>query len=44
MYSKGPVYNQAVHVINIDIPDNHEEATLGAFIICDMMAVVWKFN
>ncbi|KXJ15545.1 RNA polymerase II subunit A C-terminal domain phosphatase SSU72 [Exaiptasia diaphana] len=25
-----------VHVINIDIQDNHEEATLGAFLICDL--------
>ncbi|XP_013416039.1 RNA polymerase II subunit A C-terminal domain phosphatase SSU72 [Lingula anatina] len=27
---------QSVHVINIDIQDNHEEATLGAFMICDL--------
>ncbi|XP_052820736.1 RNA polymerase II subunit A C-terminal domain phosphatase SSU72-like [Mya arenaria] len=26
-----------VHVINIDIQDNHEEATLGAFIIKDLV-------
>lgn len=32
-----------VHVINIDIPDNQEEATIGAFLICDMVAMV-KFN
>ncbi|KAI8500388.1 PREDICTED: RNA polymerase II subunit A C-terminal domain phosphatase SSU72-like [Branchiostoma belcheri] len=25
-----------VHVINIDIQDNHEEATIGAFLICDL--------
>ena len=25
-----------VHIINIDIPDNHEEATLGAFQICEL--------
>ena len=25
-----------VHVINIDITDNAEEATLGAFQICDL--------
>ena len=29
-----------VHVINIDIQDNHEEATIGAFMICDLVALV----
>ncbi len=29
-----------VHVINIDIQDNHEEATIGAFMICDMCTLV----
>jgi len=28
------------HVINIDIQDNHEEATIGAFMICDLCAMV----
>jgi len=28
------------HVINIDIQDNHEEATIGAFMICDLCALV----
>ncbi|KAK9392049.1 ssu72 [Crotalus adamanteus] len=27
---------QPVHVINVDIQDNHEEATLGAFLICEL--------
>lgn len=27
---------QLVHVINVDIADNEEEATLGAFVICDL--------
>ncbi|XP_056293103.1 RNA polymerase II subunit A C-terminal domain phosphatase SSU72 isoform X2 [Pseudoliparis swirei] len=27
---------QSVHVINVDIQDNHEEATLGAFLICEL--------
>ncbi|XP_060038991.1 RNA polymerase II subunit A C-terminal domain phosphatase SSU72-like [Erinaceus europaeus] len=27
---------QPVHVINVDIPDNLEEATLGAFLICKL--------
>lgn len=25
-----------MHVINIDIQDNHEEATIGAFLICEI--------
>ena len=28
------------HVINIDIQDNHEEATIGAFMICDLVTMV----
>lgn len=40
MESKEPVYNQPVHVINMDIQDNHEEATLGAFLIHDMISMV----
>ena len=29
-----------VHVINIDIQDNHEEATLGAFVVCELAKLV----
>lgn len=25
-----------VHIINIDVQDNHDEATVGAFQICDL--------
>lgn len=25
-----------VHIINLDIQDNHEEATLGAFVVCEL--------
>ncbi|XP_014666879.1 PREDICTED: RNA polymerase II subunit A C-terminal domain phosphatase SSU72-like [Priapulus caudatus] len=28
--------NQPVHIVNIDIQDNHEEATIGAFLICEL--------
>ncbi|XP_076329945.1 RNA polymerase II subunit A C-terminal domain phosphatase SSU72-like [Tachypleus tridentatus] len=31
-----PIENSPVHIINIDIQDNHEEATIGAFLICEM--------
>ncbi|XP_044743043.1 RNA polymerase II subunit A C-terminal domain phosphatase SSU72 [Chrysoperla carnea] len=34
--------NASVHVINIDIQDNHEEATLGAFLISDMCVMMAK--
>ena len=33
--------NQPVHVINIDFADNHEDATLGAFLIVDLAQLVW---
>ena len=32
--------SEACHVINIDIQDNHEEATIGAFMICDLCTMV----
>ena len=43
MESRAPSHNQPVHVINIDIQDNHEEATLGAFLICDLITMVCYF-
>ncbi|XP_050307030.1 RNA polymerase II subunit A C-terminal domain phosphatase SSU72 [Anthonomus grandis grandis] len=36
MENKTPSDNSIVHVINIDIQDNLEEATIGAFLISDM--------
>ncbi|CAB0042539.1 unnamed protein product [Trichogramma brassicae] len=29
--------NEAVHLINIDIQDNHEDATVGSFLICELV-------
>ncbi|CAH2237063.1 jg21992 [Pararge aegeria aegeria] len=40
--SKRSIYNQAVHVVNIDIQDNHEEATIGAFLISDIVTKMAK--
>ncbi|KRT79507.1 hypothetical protein AMK59_7398 [Oryctes borbonicus] len=36
MENREPVDNSIVHVVNIDIQDNLEEATIGAFLISDM--------
>lgn len=38
--SRSPVDTASVHVINIDIQDNHEEATIGAFLFCELAALV----
>lgn len=38
--SRGAQSYSPVHVINLDIQDNHEEATLGAFLICEMCQAV----
>ena len=34
--NRTPVDNTPVHVINIDVQDNHEEATIGAFLINEL--------
>ena len=31
------------HVLNIEIKDNHEDATLGAFLIYELCQMVWVF-
>ncbi|XP_065842496.1 RNA polymerase II subunit A C-terminal domain phosphatase SSU72-like [Oscarella lobularis] len=33
---RGSPVGQPVHIVNLDIQDNHEDATLGAFLICDL--------
>jgi RNA polymerase II subunit A C-terminal domain phosphatase SSU72 len=36
------VSNVPVHVINVDIQDNHEEAVAGAFLISDLCSLLAK--
>lgn len=36
LYSREQETCQPVHVVNVDIEDNEEEATLGAFVICKL--------
>lgn len=43
MESRTQEDNQPVHLINIDIQDNHEEATVGSFLICELVTVVSYF-
>lgn len=40
MDSIDAVDNRPVHVFNVDIEDNHEEALMGAFLIADMINMV----
>jgi len=44
MENKTPSDNSIVHVINIDIQDNLEEATIGAFLISDMCIHIAKVD
>jgi hypothetical protein len=40
MESREKSLEHAMHLINIDIQDNHEEATIGAFMICELITMV----
>lgn len=42
--NKTPSDNTIVHIINVDIQDNLEEATIGAFLISDMCLMVNYFS
>ena len=44
MESRTPIENQPVHLINIDIQDNHEDATVGSFFICELVSTVSVVN
>ena len=36
MNSRSPLDYSTVHIINIDVQDNHEEATIGALLMLKM--------
>ncbi|GFT52696.1 RNA polymerase II subunit A C-terminal domain phosphatase SSU72 [Nephila pilipes] len=38
--SRSPTEISPVHIINIDVQDNHEEATIGAFLVCEMATMM----
>jgi len=38
--SNGNVHGQPSHVVNMDIQDNHEEATIGAFLFCELVQML----
>jgi len=38
--NKGGEANQPAHLINMDIQDNHEEATIGAFLFCELVQLL----
>lgn len=41
--AQGPATYSPVQIINLEIKDNHEEATLGAFLIlelCEMVHII----
>lgn len=44
MESRDVVDNRPVHIFNVDIEDNHEEALMGAFLITDMINMVKIHN
>ncbi|XP_039250673.1 RNA polymerase II subunit A C-terminal domain phosphatase SSU72-like [Styela clava] len=31
---------EPVHIINFDVQDNHEEATIGAFVVCELAKLI----
>ncbi|GBM56765.1 RNA polymerase II subunit A C-terminal domain phosphatase SSU72 [Araneus ventricosus] len=38
--SRSPKEISPIHIINIDVQDNHEEATIGAFLVCEMATMM----
>ncbi|CAD6240565.1 GSCOCG00008847001-RA-CDS [Cotesia congregata] len=38
--SRTSVNHQPAHLINLDIQDNHEEATVGSFLICELVTTL----
>ena len=37
---RGSLLHQPAHLINMDIQDNHEEATIGAFLLCELVQML----
>lgn len=44
MESRDVLDNRPVHIFNVDVEDNHEEALMGAFLITDMINMVKIHN
>lgn len=42
MESREKTMDHVMHLINIDIQDNHEEATIGAFMICELITMLYS--
>ncbi|ORZ16380.1 RNA polymerase II subunit A C-terminal domain phosphatase SSU72 [Absidia repens] len=40
IYNRGQIYNARTHVINVEIKDNHDEATLGGQAILELVTMV----
>ncbi|CAO3586288.1 unnamed protein product [Absidia cylindrospora] len=40
IYNRGQIYNARTHVINVEIKDNHDEATLGGQAILELATMV----
>ncbi len=38
--ARGGELGQPAHVVNMDIQDNHEEATIGAFLLCELVQML----
>lgn len=42
MESREKCMDHVMHLINVDIQDNHEEATIGAFMICELITRLYS--